>query len=95
MKNSSLILDCLSLDSMGRVILSSELIEQLQRYEDSMLAAGTNYRCGGTANGGCTNTRCEGSVNGSCTNQMHCGSSANAFNCQSPVAELPSNSGCA
>lgn len=95
MKTVNHMLASLSLDSMGRVILSGELIEQLQNYDDTLFAAGTNYRCGGTANGGCTNTRCEGSVNGSCTNQMHCGSSANAFNCQSPVAELPSNSGCA
>lgn len=88
-------LDELSLDKFGRVILDDRIMVLLDYDEEQTLSGGSNYRCGGTANGGCTNTRCEGTFNGSCTNQMHCTNSANLTSCQSPVAEVPTNSGCA
>lgn len=84
----------LSLDEMGRVILSADLLERIQDCDSQLTAAGSNYNCGGTANGGCTNTRCNDSLNGTCTNLMTCGSSANSFNCKSPLSEFPINSGC-
>ena len=95
MSNLQFALRDLALDNFGRVVLTDGLIEKIENYDTDLSAGGTNTSCGGTANGGCSNNRCDGSVNASCTNQITCRSSANGFNCQSPVAELPSNSNCA
>lgn len=87
-------LDELSLDNLGRVILSDAIIEQLEKCENLLFSGGANLNCGGSANGGCSNARCDGSLNGSCTNSMSCTSAANMLACQNPDDGVPVNRSC-
>ena len=83
----------LSLDLLGRVILSDSLLEQIERCDQALLAGGSNTRCGGTVNSSCVNGACNGTLNGSCTNQATCQQAANTFYCKGAAAEIP-NTGC-
>jgi len=94
MSNQILVSD-LKIDNMGRVILTDAILRLIEEHEQILSAGGTNWRCNGTANGGCSNTQCDGSVNASCTNSMTCKNSANGFSCQSGAIEPPFNTGCA
>jgi hypothetical protein len=81
-------------DNVGRVILTDAALRLFEENDHFLSAGGTNWRCNGTANGGCSNTQCDGSMNASCTNQMTCQNSANSFSCQGPAIEPPTNTGC-
>jgi len=88
-------LSSVSLDRLGRVVLSEALLDHIERYDAVLSAAGYNTSCGNTVNGGCTNGSCNGTANGSCSNQVSCTSSANLYTCKSNAIEPPTNSGCA
>lgn len=67
----------LSLDALGRVVLSDELLDGIDA-GDGMVAGGgdppSNFQCHDptTANDHCSNTSCDGSANFACTNQWGC-----------------------
>jgi len=95
MSSTYLDMSDLSLDSLGRVVLSDELLEQIDRTVAIIAGEGSNTSCGGSANGSCTNGSCGSSVNGSCTNAASCNGSANLYTCKGNAIEPPTNSGCA
>ncbi|MEA3060337.1 MAG: hypothetical protein QOJ94_118 [Sphingomonadales bacterium] len=70
------------LDSLGRVQLSDELLEQIEELSCELSAGGENLNCP-TTNGGCTNIICNDSVNFWCTNEVQCYTVWN-FGCNSP-----------
>lgn len=76
-------LNGLSLDEFGRVVLSDDLLDQIEDCT-AILSAGANSQCTGSANGSCTNISCGNSSNGWCTNTIHCSGSSNATSCQRP-----------
>lgn len=87
-------IDNLSLDELGRAVLSDEIIKLIEDNDKLLSAGGTNWRCNGTANGACSNAQCNESMNASCSNQSTCSGSANMYACQSPEAGIPVNSSC-
>lgn len=91
MLNNKAIVQTLSLDDLGRVVLSDSMLEQIEGCDQALLAGGTNTRCGGTANSSCVNSACNGTLNGSCTNQVTCQESANTFYCRGAAAEVPTD----
>lgn len=80
MANQLIDLDSFALDSLGRVILSDELLDRVRGEVISPLAGGyTNeFYCSGTWNGSCSNlTSCGSSSNAGCTNNFECRGSSN------------------
>lgn len=89
------IVEGLSLDRLGRVVLSDNMLHQIEAHDHTRLVGGSNTKCGGTANSSCVNSACNGTLNGSCTNQITCQQAANTFYCKGNEAGVPTNTGCA
>lgn len=80
----------LSLDELGRVVLSDEMLMQIQDCSE-ILSSGANWSCNGTTNSSCTNNNCGNSTNGSCTNNWVCPGTTNSQQC---IIESQLNNGC-
>jgi|LULF01.1.fsa_nt_gb hypothetical protein len=82
----------ITLDHNGRVVLPDELVSEIEGDSNITSAGGpTNGGlCGNTSNTGCTNSAsCSGSINRtSCTNHTLCGGTTNAGRCPAEVATI-------
>ena len=95
MSNIAIDVRTLSLDHLGRVVLPDAVLEQIEVFEDTLVAGGANLHCNGTANASCTNASCGNTANGLCTNQVSCSGSANLVSCNGFADEPPHNTDCA
>jgi hypothetical protein len=84
MTNLPIDLECVALDSEGRVILRDADLDALVQEYSLTSAGGTNTSCGGTNNPSCSNSNCGGSKNDQCTNSGGCDSSVN-YACKNQV----------
>jgi hypothetical protein len=91
MPKSEIDISAMTLDELGRVVLSDAMLERVEKHDQLLSAGGSNLQCGGSTNGSCTNSACSGSTNGSCTNQITCGASSNSSSC---FVENQLNNGC-
>ena len=80
MKDLIVELSQLSLDEDGRVVLSDDVLEELEKFAQICIAGGSNGTCGGSTNSTCSNTFCSGSTNSTCSN-ISCGRARNQSRC--------------
>lgn len=71
----------LALDHLGRVILTDDILDQLDTTSE-VLSAGANQSCSGSTNGTCSNGACGQSTNGFCSNTFACNEASNTRFCQ-------------
>jgi len=70
------------LDPLGRLIVSDEMLESLDKTFD-ITTSGANGFCSGSGNTSCSNGTCGGSTNSlSCTNSGFCVNSSNSISCR-------------
>lgn len=87
------LVSAVKLDELGRVILPDEVISEIEKHTECLIA-GANLRCGGTSNAACTNGSCNGSANMACSNMVTCGQATNVIACDGGAVQPPTNSGC-
>jgi hypothetical protein len=73
----------LGLDTLGRVVLSDDILERIEDCPH-IVSAGANTGCP-PSNTGCTNNPCPGSMNTWCTNLSGCDATMNTFYCRNEV----------
>lgn len=90
MPNKKLDVTDLSLDPLGRIVLSDDLLDEIKE-SDGILDAGANsLNCHGSTNLDCTNTgACTSTTNHLCTNANFCLGSSNISSCGYEQAEIP------
>jgi uncharacterized protein (DUF983 family) len=82
MGNKRVDLSTITLDEIGRAVLSDDILSEIEALVDVPSAGGLNGYCPGSSNGSCFNTYCNVSSNGAnCTNQIECNDAKNFRSC--------------